>query len=237
MPEHGHVRGLRRPRRSRTLADGATVLVGGFGPAGQPVELIEALIDSGATRPDRGQQQRRQRRHRTGRADPRGPGAQDGLLVPAAVGLVALRREVPRRRDRARAGRRRATSPSGSAPPELASARSSPRPATARRSPRARRSARSTAADYVLEYPIRGDVALVGAHRADRLGNLVYRKTARNFGPIMAAAATTTVVQVGEIVAVGGLDPETRRHPVPVRRPGGPGRAQRGQRRTPSEGQ
>ena len=42
---------------------------------------------------------------------------------------------------------------------------------------------------YVLEYPIRGDVALIGAHRADRMGNLVYRKTARNFGPVMATAA------------------------------------------------
>ncbi len=53
-----------------------------------------------------------------------------------------------------------------------------------------------------------GDVALVGAHRADRMGNLVYRKTARNFGPVMATAATTTVAQVREVVDVGGLDPE-----------------------------
>ena len=61
---------------------------------------------------------------------------------------------------------------------------------------------------YVLEYPIKGDVALIGAYRSDRMGNLVYRKTARNFGPIMAAAATTTVVQVGDVVPVGALDPE-----------------------------
>jgi len=61
---------------------------------------------------------------------------------------------------------------------------------------------------YVLEYPLRGDVALIAAHRADELGNLVYRKTARNFGPIMAAAAARTVVQVDEIVPVGALDPE-----------------------------
>ena len=47
--------------------------------------------------------------------------------------------------------------------------------------------------DYVLEYPIRGDVALIGAHLGDRMGNLVYRKTARNFGPVMATAATMTV--------------------------------------------
>ncbi len=61
---------------------------------------------------------------------------------------------------------------------------------------------------HVLEYPIKGDVALIGAHQADALGNLVYRKTARNFGPVMATAATTTIVQVNGIVPVGGLDPE-----------------------------
>src|SRR5689334_10943732 len=62
--------------------------------------------------------------------------------------------------------------------------------------------------DYVLEYPIRGDVALVKAHRADTAGNLVYRKTARNFGPVMATAAATTVVQVDEVVPAGEIDPE-----------------------------
>jgi 3-oxoadipate CoA-transferase alpha subunit len=62
--------------------------------------------------------------------------------------------------------------------------------------------------DYVLEYPIKGDVALINAHRSDRMGNLVYRKTARNFGPVMATAATTTIVQVGEVVDTGTLDPE-----------------------------
>ncbi len=60
----------------------------------------------------------------------------------------------------------------------------------------------------MLEYPIHADVALVSARAADRWGNLVYRETARNFGPIMAAAATTTVVQVDEIVPLGSLDPE-----------------------------
>jgi 3-oxoadipate CoA-transferase alpha subunit len=62
--------------------------------------------------------------------------------------------------------------------------------------------------EYVLEYPIRADLALIKAYRADRAGNLVYRKTARNFGPIMATAATTTVVQVDDIVPTGSLDPE-----------------------------
>ena len=61
---------------------------------------------------------------------------------------------------------------------------------------------------YVLEYPIRADFALIKAQRADRWGNLVYRKTARNFGPIMAMAATTAIAQVSEIVELGDIDPE-----------------------------
>lgn len=62
---------------------------------------------------------------------------------------------------------------------------------------------------YVLEYPIRGDLALIKAERGDRWGNLVYRKAARNFGPVMATAAKRTVASVHEIVELGGLDPET----------------------------
>jgi 3-oxoadipate CoA-transferase, alpha subunit len=62
--------------------------------------------------------------------------------------------------------------------------------------------------DYVLEYPIHADYALIKAERADRWGNLVYRKSARNFAPIMAAAAKCTVVQVREKVELGALDPE-----------------------------
>ena len=61
---------------------------------------------------------------------------------------------------------------------------------------------------YVLESPIHADFALIKAHRGDRWGNLVYRKTARNFGPIMAAAAKCTIAQVHEVVALGELDPE-----------------------------
>jgi 3-oxoadipate CoA-transferase, alpha subunit len=61
---------------------------------------------------------------------------------------------------------------------------------------------------YVLEYPIRGDFALIKAERGDRWGNLVYRKTARNFGPIMASAARCTVAQVQGTVELGELDPE-----------------------------
>jgi 3-oxoadipate CoA-transferase, alpha subunit len=61
---------------------------------------------------------------------------------------------------------------------------------------------------YVLEYPIHGDVALIKAERGDRWGNLTYRMSARNFGPVMATAARHTVATVHEIVALGALDPE-----------------------------
>lgn len=62
---------------------------------------------------------------------------------------------------------------------------------------------------YVLEYPIRGDVALVKAERGDRWGNLTYRMSARNFGPVMATAAKVTVASVHEVVELGALDPES----------------------------
>jgi len=61
----------------------------------------------------------------------------------------------------------------------------------------------------VLEYPIHADFALIKAQRGDRWGNLTYRKTARNFGPIMAAAATTTVASIYELAGLGAIDPET----------------------------
>jgi 3-oxoadipate CoA-transferase alpha subunit len=62
---------------------------------------------------------------------------------------------------------------------------------------------------YVLEYPIHADVALIKAEKGDRWGNLTYRKSARNFGPVMAAAAKRTVASVHEVVALGSLDPES----------------------------
>ncbi len=61
---------------------------------------------------------------------------------------------------------------------------------------------------HVLEHPLHADFALIAADRADRWGNLVYRKTARNFGPVMAAAARCTIAEVREIVPLGALDPE-----------------------------
>ncbi|TCM69867.1 3-oxoadipate CoA-transferase alpha subunit [Acinetobacter calcoaceticus] len=62
--------------------------------------------------------------------------------------------------------------------------------------------------DFVLENPIKADFALIKAHQGDRWGNLIYRKSARNFGPIMAMAAEVTIAQVSQLVALGELDPE-----------------------------
>ncbi len=62
---------------------------------------------------------------------------------------------------------------------------------------------------HVLESPLRADVALVFAARADTLGNLWYRRTARNFNPVMATAATVTIAEAGEVVPVGGIEPES----------------------------
>ena len=61
---------------------------------------------------------------------------------------------------------------------------------------------------YVLEFPIYGDVALVKAEQGDRWGNLTYRKSARNFGPVMATAARMTIATVHEVVGLGALNPE-----------------------------
>jgi 3-oxoadipate CoA-transferase alpha subunit len=62
--------------------------------------------------------------------------------------------------------------------------------------------------EHVLEYPLKGDIALILAKKADRLGNIIYDKSARNFSPVMVMAATTTIVQVEELVEVGEMDPE-----------------------------
>lgn len=68
--------------------------------------------------------------------------------------------------------------------------------------------------EHVLEYPLKGDIALILGKKADRLGNIIYDKSARNFRPVMAMAATTTIVQVEELVEVGKMDPELIITPV-----------------------
>jgi 3-oxoadipate CoA-transferase alpha subunit len=189
------------------VEDGATVLVGGFGMAGMPVALIDALIEHGAG-------------DLTIVSNNAGNG-DAGLAALLAAGRV---RKVicsfPRQSDSwvfdglYRAGKiELEVVPQGNLAERMRAAGAgigafySP---TAVGTPLADGKETRTidGRDYLLEYPIHGDVALIKAYRADRMGNLVYRKTARNFGPVMATAARTTIAQVSEIVPVGDLDPE-----------------------------
>ncbi|MBJ7359252.1 3-oxoacid CoA-transferase subunit A [Nocardioides sp.] len=189
------------------VADGSTVLVGGFGMAGMPVALIDALIDQGAT--DLTVVSNNAGNGDTGVAALLAEGRVrkmvcsfprqhdswvfDGLYREGKVELELVPQgNLAERMRAAGAGIGAFFCPTGVGTP-LAEGKET-REIDGR--------------TYVLEHPIRGDVALIGAHRADRMGNLVYRKTARNFGPVMATAATTVVAQVGEVVEVGGLDPE-----------------------------
>jgi len=189
------------------IEDGSTVLIGGFGTAGQPVELIDALIRSGVT--DLTVINNNAGNGRVGLATllanrqvrkiicsfPRQSDSYifDELYRAGEVELeVVPQGNLAERMRAAGAGIGAFFCPTGVGTP-LAEGRE-------RRTMNGR--------DYVLEYPICGDVALIKAFRADAVGNLVYRKTARNFGPVMAMAAKTTVVQVAEIVRPGGIDPE-----------------------------
>jgi 3-oxoadipate CoA-transferase alpha subunit len=189
------------------IPDGATIMIGGFGRAGQPVELIDALIEHGAT--DLTIVNNNAGNGETGLAAllaarrvrkivcsfPRQSDSQvfDGLYRAGLIELELVPQGNLAERIRAAgAGIGAFFSPTGVGT-QLAEGKEI-REIDGR--------------TYALEYPIKADVALVSAYRADRWGNLVYRETARNFGPIMAAAATTTIVQVDEIVPLGSLDPE-----------------------------
>ena len=189
------------------IADGSTVLVGGFGMAGMPLVLIDALIEQGA-------------RDLTVVSNNAGNG-DTGLAALLAKGRV--RKVVcsfPRQSDSwvfdglYRAGRiELEIVPQGTLAERMRAAGAgigaffSP---TGVGTPLAegKETRVIDGRTYALEYPIKGDVALIGAYRADRMGNLVYRRTARNFGPVMATAAALVVCQVREVVAAGGLDPE-----------------------------
>ena len=108
---------------------------------------------------------------------------------------------------------RRGRSPSGSAPAARGSAASTPPPASARRWRRARRRGSSTGREYLLELPLRADFALVWAWKADTWGNLVYRKTTRNFAPMMCSAAKVTIAEAPNVLAAGELDPDVVQTP------------------------
>jgi 3-oxoadipate CoA-transferase, alpha subunit len=189
------------------VEDGHTVLVGGFGMAGMPVELIDALIEHGAG--DLTIVSNNAGNGDTGLAALLAAGRVrkvvcsfprqsdswvfDGLYRAGQIELeVVPQGNLAERLRAAGAGIGAFFSPTGVGTP-LAEGKES-RVIDGR--------------EYLLEYPIRGDVALIRAHVADRMGNLVYRKTARNFGPVMATAATVTIAQVSRVVEVGSLDPE-----------------------------
>ena len=189
------------------IHDGATVMIGGFGRAGQPVELIEALLRQGAT-------------DLTVVNNNAGNGEQ-GLAALIGAGRVKkIICSFPRQSDsqifdaRYRAGEiELELVPQGNLAERIRAAGAgiggffTP---TAYGTPLAegKETRIIDGRGYVFETPLHADFALVKALRADTAGNLVYRKTARNFGPIMAAAAKHAIVQVREIVDVGGLDPE-----------------------------
>ncbi|MFC9266172.1 3-oxoacid CoA-transferase subunit A [Streptomyces zhihengii] len=189
------------------IDNGSTVLVGGFGMAGMPVALIDALIRQGAT-------------DLTIVSNNAGNG-DTGLAALLAKGRV--RRVIcsfPRQSDSYvfddlyRAGKiELQVVPQGNLAERIRAAGAGigaffcPT-GVGTLLAEGKETRVIDGRPHVLEYPIRGDVALIGAHRSDRMGNLVYRKTARNFGPVMATAAATVIAQVSEIVEIGDLDPE-----------------------------
>ena len=189
------------------IQDGATVMIGGFGTAGMPAELIDALIARGA-------------RDLTIVNNNAGNGDMGLALLLKAKQVRKIICSFPRQTDSwhfdalyhakeielelvpqgnlaeriraAGAGIGAFFTPTGFG--TLLAEGKETREINGRH--------------YVLEHPIHADFALIKAQRGDRWGNLVYRKTARNFGPIMASAAKCTIAQVREVVNLGDLDPE-----------------------------
>ncbi len=189
------------------IEDGSTVMIGGFGTAGMPSELIDALIAEGArdltiVNNNAGNGEtglaallKARRVRRIVCSFPRQVDSQvfDALYRAGEIELELVPQGNLAERIRAAgAGIGAFYTPTGFG--TLLAEGKETREIDGRQ--------------YVLEFPIRADYALIKAERADRWGNLVYRKTARNFGPIMASAARCTIVQVNEVVALGALDPE-----------------------------
>ncbi|GHG70376.1 3-oxoadipate CoA-transferase subunit A [Alishewanella longhuensis] len=189
------------------IYDGATVMIGGFGSAGQPAELIDALIAQGA-------------RELTIVNNNAGNGDTGLAALLKARRVKKMICSFPRQSDSYefdalyRAGEiELELVPQGNLACRIQAAGSG---LGAVFTPtgygtllaEGKETREINGKHYVLEYPISADFALIKAQHGDRWGNLVYRKTARNFGPIMAAAAKVTIAQVSEIVPLGALDPE-----------------------------
>lgn len=189
------------------VEDGATVLIGGFGLAGHPVALIDGLLAQGAS-------------DLTIVSNNAGNGGTGLAALLAAQRVRKMICSFPRQADSwhfddlyRRGSIELELVPQGNLAERLRAAGAG---IGAFFTPTGvgtdlvtgKETRMIDGTEYVLEYPIRGDLALVGAWRADRWGNLVYRETSRNFNPLMAAAATTTVAQVDLIVELGALDSE-----------------------------
>ncbi|MFT4257128.1 MAG: 3-oxoacid CoA-transferase subunit A [Pseudoxanthomonas sp.] len=189
------------------IHDGATVMIGGFGNAGMPSGLIDALIERGvrdltivnnnAGNGDTGLAAliRHKRVRRIVCSFPRQPDSQhfDAAYRAGEIELELVPQgNLAARIHAAGNGLGAIFTPVGYGT-ELA---------------QGKETRQIDGRHYVLEYPIHADFALVRAFKGDRWGNLVYRKTARNFGPIMAMAAKCTIAQVSELVPLGTLDPE-----------------------------
>ena len=190
------------------VRDGATVLIGGFGTAGIPNELIEGLIDQGA-------KDLTVVNNNAGNGD-------TGLAALLNTGRVRkIICSFPRQTDSHvfdalyRSGRiELELVPQGNLAERLRAAGAG---VGAFFSPTGygtelaigKETREINGRQYVLEYPIYGDLALIKAERGDRWGNLTYRMAARNFGPVMATAAKKTVATVHDIASLGALDPES----------------------------
>lgn len=190
------------------IADGSTILIGGFGGAGMPSALIDALIAQGAT-------------GLTVVNNNAGNGDSGLAALIAARQVRKIICSFPRQADswhfdRAyRAGELELELvPQGTLAERIRAAGAGiggffTPTAHGTLLAKDKETRNIDGRDYVFELPIRADYALVKADRGDRWGNLTYRMTARNFGPIMASAAKCTIAQVREVVELGALDPET----------------------------
>ncbi len=189
------------------IHDGATVMIGGFGNAGMPRELIDALIDQGAT-------------NLTIVNNNAGNGDTGLAALLAARRAKKIICSFPRQTDSYvfdglyRSGEiELELTPQGNLAERIRAAGAG---VGAFFTPTAygtllaegKETRLINGKHYLLEYPIHADFALIKALKADRWGNLIYRKAARNFGPIMATAAACTIVQVDQVVELGELDPE-----------------------------
>jgi 3-oxoadipate CoA-transferase, alpha subunit len=190
------------------IEDGATIMIGGFGTAGLPSALVDAVIDQGA-------------RGLTVVSNNAGNGDTGLAALLKARRVRKIICSYPRQTDSYvfdalyRAGEiELEVVPQGNLVERIRAAGAGIgafyTPTAAGTTLAAGKESRTfDGREFILEHPIRADVALIKAFKGDRWGNLVYRKTARNFGPVMATAARCAVAQVEEVVELGTLDPES----------------------------